>query len=376
MNTKIRNCVNRSSQLGISGVITFMRNLLFPSFLLLPSVAALALLLTIFLTGCDSSGTTVESQEVSSVAWLPDESGMLAFIDKLYLNADGSQSEGQNLYRANTSGSLGNAIFPSDATPDLNYWNAPIVFVSSDGQTAITQNGTDINSIGLSNGNITDIIQGTALFGVSTDMKYVTTVATSPPPVAAILATYILTTNPITFYPHETVPGLLSNRALWLNNDQYALTIDDSTDAEGLHSHVAIYNTGGGLPTMTIPNADVAFSAGAYVPATNDLFVRTNAMGIDRINLNNPPVRTPIITTDSVESMDASNDGTFIVYTSSDSATLYTLYAVNVANLDRKQIATDIIAPYISPKRDRVACTHYIDGNNSDIQVFSVGDPP
>src|ERR1700722_3992576 len=98
-NTKIRNHVNGSSQLGISCVITFMRNLFFRSFLLLPGVATLA----IVITGCDTTSTTVVSQTVDNIVWLPNESsGMLAFIDKVYENVDGSESDGQNLYQVNT----------------------------------------------------------------------------------------------------------------------------------------------------------------------------------------------------------------------------------------------------------------------------------
>jgi hypothetical protein len=348
-----------------------MRNSLFPSLLLLSCSAALALALA----GCDSSSSTVVSQTVQGIVWLPDESGMLAYIDKIYQNVDGSESEGDNLYRVSPSGSIGNSMNATDVAPNTPpngpFWNAPIVFVSSDVSTAITQFGTDIYSLGISSGNVTDIIQNTALFGVSPDGKYTVT-NQSPQNIPGIFTTYILTNSPITFDPRTTVAGIASNRALWLNNDQYALTIYDSTGANSVvFSHVAIYNSGGGTPITVIPNGDVSFSAGAFASGSNELFVRNYAMGIDRINLTTMQ-RDTIVASDSVESMDVSSDGTLLVYCSSETATSLTLYAVNVSNGHTKAQATGISKPVLSPKKDMIACIN----SSGNIQMVAVQTPP
>jgi hypothetical protein len=345
-----------------------MRNSLFRSFLLLPISAVLAFTLN----GCDTTSTTVVSQTVDNIVWLPDESGMLAFIDKVYENVDGSESDGQNLYQVNTGGSIGNGLFPSDAASNNPpYWNAPIVYISSDGKTAITQYGTDIYSIPTSGGSGSDLIQQTQLWGISPDGKYAVTNQTAANNAANILTTYNLTNNPITLDPRTTVRGLISNRALWLNNDQYALTIDDSTDALGLHEHVTIYNAQGDS-VMSIPNGDVSFSAGGFASVTNDLFVRTYSFGINRINLTTLKLDT-IVSTDSVESMDVSNDGTVLVYTSSETTVNLPLYAVNLANDHISQsLATGISKPVLSPNKDKAACIN----SGGNIQVVGVTTPP
>ncbi len=253
-----------------------MRKMQIGSFFFLPSIAALAMLLA----GCSTSTTTVVSQEVYNIVWLPNESnGMMAFIDKIYDNVDGSQSEGQNMYQVSSSGSLGNAMFPSDATPDLNYWNAPIISISPNGQTAIMQYGTDIYSVPVSGGNSTDIIQNTSLFGVSLDGKYAATTPTSANNAAYIFTTYDLATNPITINgQRKTIKGLLSNRVLWLNNNEYALTIYDSTGVDSIdYDHVAIFDSSGNA-LQIIPNGDILiFCRCVFAQTQHDLYAKSRA---------------------------------------------------------------------------------------------------
>ncbi len=352
-------------------VLSLIMQKRYRSFFLLAGIAALVLCIA----GCDTSNTTVQSQEVSNIAWLPNESnGLVAYIDKLYLNADGSTSEGVNLYQVNSSGSIGNAMFPSDATPDGNYWNAPIVYITPNGQTAITQYGTDIYTIPVSGGNTNDLIQNTSIFGVSLDGNYIETSQSTAPPAASILTIYDVANNPPTIVnvdgmPRKTVPGLLSNRALWLNKDQYVLTIFDSTGSDGVDfDHIAIYNTQVGTPALIIPNGDVSFSAAAYSPDSNEIFFRTHAKGIDCFNLTTM-VRTSIIDTDTVYSMDVSPDGTFLVYSSNATNNNNTLpaYVVNLSNLHTKQFATGVILPKISPQSGHVAWVNQVDGSNSNV---------
>jgi hypothetical protein len=347
-----------------------MRNIIYGSFLLLSCSA-----FVIFFAGCDTTTTNTLGQLVDEIAWLPDESGMIAYVDKTTYNSlDGSTTEGANLYHVGSNGSLGNSINGNDVGIIWGGYG-PVVYVSSNGQTAITQFGSDIYTVPISSGNITDIIRSTALLGVSLDGKYAATNISSNG-AAAIFTIYDLSSTPPTPSPAKTIPRLLSNRVLWLNNDHYAVTILDSLGADQQpFSHVTIFDVNGDS-LMAFPNGDVSFHASAYSPGSNDLFVRTHNMGIDRINLTTL-TRTSIVTTDSVESMDASSDGSILVYSSADSATQYILYAVNVATLHSQAVASasNIIVPILSPKFDRVACIHKIDGNNTDIQVFSVPKP-
>ncbi len=355
-----------------------MRNSLFyPSFLFLSCAAALS----IAFGGCSSpTSTTTLSNQVWNIAWLPNESGMIAIMDQVTDNSTTSTYDtADNVYRVNTSGSIGNALNPSDADPDANYWNAPILYVSSDGSTAIAQFGTDIYSIALGSGTLTDIITGTSLFGVSSDGKYAVTTTSSPGSPNKFLVTYDLTANPPAQLGSTDVPGLLSNRVLWLNNDEYAITIQDSVGANGVFSHVAIYNAGGGVPTMVIPNASVEFSASAFSPGSNDLFVQNFETGIDRINLTSGK-RTSIVA-DSISSMDVLSDGTVLVYTSNVSLLPYgTMYAVNLANLHTALVPlapSGIVKPIISPKHDFVACVQLVSSGStsSNIAVYPLTIP-
>ncbi len=348
-----------------------MRNAFFRSLLFLSVAAAFA----IGIPGCSSpTSTSGNSQQIWNIAWLPNEAnGMLAYQDQLIENSSNTFDTSDNLYRVNTSGSIGAALNPNNDPAVGNYLNAlMVVYVSADGSTAISQFGTDIYSIALGNGNATDLIKNTGLFGVSLDGKYAATCASVSGGSTKYLSIYDLSGNAPTQSSTTNIPGLASNRVLWLNNDDYALTVADSNSY-----YVAIYNIGGDT-VMTIPNATVEFSNSAYAPGSNDLFVETTSQGIDRINLTTK-VRTAIVA-DSIDSMDASSDGTVLVYTSSLSTLTYgTLYAVNLANLHTALVpnATNIVKPVISPLHDWVACAQLMNGSNtnSSVGVFQLTIP-
>jgi hypothetical protein len=364
-----------------------MRNPPYRSLLLLAGVVSLLLVgivvLGIFLSGCTTSATTTISQEVYNVMWLPNESsGMVAFIDQLTEDEYGNEAEVQNLFQVNSSGSIGTAMNPSGTAPytppNGTYWNAPVVYVSSDGSTAITQFGTDIYSLPINGGNITDLIQGNALFGVSPDGKYALSTPTPAGYGYIILYTYGLTSTTPTAEPQLTRLNVISNRALWLNNDEYAFTILDSIGVIDsiVYDHVNIYDAQGDS-LWSIPNADVTFSVSAFAPGSGDIFVRTPASGIDRINMNTR-VRTQIVTNDTVYSMDVSADGTVLVYSSAAGSTNGTLpaYAVNTANGDKRMFASNVIIPRISPRHDMVACINNQSTGNSNINVYPLNTPP
>ena len=242
--------------------------------------------------------------------------------------------------------------------------------------------GPDIFSLPISGGNVNDLIMRSALFGVSPDGKYAITTPTAAGKGFVILLPYLLTTSQPTAEPQLTRPKVYSNRVLWLNNDEYAISIFDSLGSDTLdYTHVAIYDASGNL-IDTVANGDVSFSAGAFASGTNDLFVRNHVDGIDRINLNTH-VRTPVVTNDTVYSMDVSADGTVLVYSSTAASTInssgnytYPAYAVNLSDMNKKMFASNVITPRISPQHDRVACINYQDNTDSNIQVYQLITPP
>ena len=330
------------------------------------------------MSGCSSTTNSVASQLVDDIAWLPDESALLASIEQQNISAiDGSSYYTENLYHVGTDGSIGNAYGPGSYTPNGAGYT-PMVFVSTDGRTAITQFGNDIYTIDLSNGNVADIIQNTNLLAVSPNMKYVLTTTISEQQTAKVFAIYNLTTPTITLLPKITVVGVVSTDAIWTDDAHFALAISDSVANNVPYDHVAIMDTSGTV-TQTIPDAVFGLNTGAYASKTGDLFFLNHALGADKFNLASG-TRTSVIANDTVESFDVSADGKLLVYSSGAlqgaSAPSYSGYAVNVASGNKASIASGMIAPRISPNADKVAFIHEISsGSSSDVQVIGVSLP-
>ena len=361
----------RNSVVILSGMIGVKKNGMQKP--LVTSLFVSAALLVSALNGCSTSSATVQSQIIHGVAWLPDESGLLVYIDKITLsNIDGSQTEGANLYHADANGTIGNPINGSDVALSGVYYlpSSPLVFISPDGQTAITQFGSGIYSVGVQSGTVNNIIQQTGLLGVSLDFKYAATTNTPGGAAATIVTLYNLSSSsPLLMLPRKTVPNLVSIRALWVSNDRYAVTIKDSVVANNdLREHIEIFDTDGNA-LFAIPDGDVSISAAAFSPGSNDLFFRTNNFWIDRVNLTT--MKRDTIIRDSVESVSASNDGAWLAYVSMDSVTSGNLYSFNVADGNKSLLASGMVQPTISPNADKVACTT----QNSTLNVFQFTKP-
>ncbi len=339
------------------------------------------------LGGCSSTSTSTVSQYVDDLAWLPDESGLLAYIDKVTISSlDGSTIEGANLYHVSSSGSIGNSINPSDE-PINSLGYPPIVVVAPDGHSAITPFSNDIYRVDLTgSGGVTDIIQNEGLIGVSRGSQYVSVTSVASSDATKLVTMYRLTggtaQTPLNGGRPYTIVGVNSQRFLWLDDAHFAATIYDSTGAGGIQfNHVTIFDTAANK-LLDIPNAEVSLHASAYAPKSGDLFVRNYASGIDRIHLdwNNllDTLRTSIVTGDTVASFDVSSDGTLLVYSSEALSTNgnYPAYAVNVSNGHRSALASNVIAPVISPNADRVGYIEKADASGDEtVGVIAVTLP-
>jgi hypothetical protein len=318
------------------------------------------------LTGCDTQPTDL-AQSVAEVTWRPNESGMLALVDQTTQSAiDLSTTTTYSLYNVGADGGIGQ---PVNAPQQAGNGYPPILYLSKDGNTAITQLGTDIYRIDLPGNIATDIIQNTNLLMVSPDFKYLLSTENSTGYPSKLCTIYDISVNPIRRVQQFTAVGVTNGRGLWLENGLFALTHNDT-----IGFHVNVYDTTG-TTVSQIPNAEAAFHASAFSPLSHDLFVRTNNEGIDKINLQTG-VRTSVITQDSVGSMDASANGALIVYSSNSFARSFNLYEVNVADTSKKaEIGQNAIAVVIAPNADRAAVIHYVDTYNSDINTVSVSVP-
>ncbi len=333
------------------------------------------------LAGCSNNTNTTVSQSVYELAWLPDGSGMLAYIDKVSLSAlDGSEIDGQNLYHVGSDGSVGNSINPADAAPNV-YGYPPLISISADGSSAITSfansNGVpNVDRADFAGNTVTQLIPGTNLLGVSPDQKYVATTVSAANNTSKLLVVYDLTGSPPRL-PEQTIPGAVSNRVLWTDNSHFAVTIYDSLGSDQIPwYHVTIFNVDGSV-SRVIPNASVPLHASAYAPKSGELFVQTHTLGIDKINVTTG-IRSNVITNDTVYSMDVSSDGTLLVYSSEAASTngSFPGYAVNVANGHRTSLASSMLVPILSPDEKHVAFIHQLSGGeSSDIQVVGVSMP-
>ena len=55
---------------------------------------SLSVLVALLVNGCSATSTNTLSQEVENVVWLPNESGMVAYVDQVTEDAYGNQTRG------------------------------------------------------------------------------------------------------------------------------------------------------------------------------------------------------------------------------------------------------------------------------------------
>ncbi len=335
-------------------------------------ILSLAIVASLFSwSGCDSTTNATVTQSVVNIAWLPDESGMIAVIDKQTVSTiDNSTTITRALYRVGLDGSIGNAIGLGEQSRVSPYGFSPLA-ISSDGSFIIGQMGANIYRVNLGDNTKTELVHATNLLGVSPDMKYVLTTTFYPNDLAPLYRIYDVAVNPPLLVGRGFTPTSVvstSGRALWLDGVRFALTYSDTASYE----HVSICDISG-TALMSIPNSEATNVHGAYAPQTQELFVRNRAGGIDRINLQTN-LRDSIVELGGFESMDASQDGKLVTFTSSDTLAPYNLLAVNTSNRHSATIASDAITPFISPRGDRVAYIHRADPNQ-DIKVIGVSIP-
>jgi hypothetical protein len=325
------------------------------------------LLLSVVFAGCGSTAPTNLAQAVGEVAWRPNESGMISLIEKTTESQyDYSTYETFSVYSIGPDGSIGQPYNTPQSQTSNGY--APTLYISNDGNSAIVELGSDIYRIDLAGNSAKNIIQNSNLLAVSPDFKYVLSTDDAYGSATKLCKLYDISSSTPRLASQFNAVGVTDARALWLENGTFALTHYDTN-----FYHVSIYDTAGTI-VRTIPNAEAAFHASAFSPGSHDLFIRNLAEGIDKINLQTG-VRTAVITQDSVGSMDASADGSLLLYSSNTLATSFNLYAVNVANRHTAQIGQKAIAIVISPNADKAAVIHYVDENNSDIQTVGVSVP-
>jgi hypothetical protein len=343
------------------------------------SMRNLILYLSVLLAGCSSSTTQVSNQSVEDIAWLPDESGLIAYMETTSVSeVDGSEALSANLYHVSTNGAIGNAIDASDQAVSTDF--TPLVFVSSNGKTALTAFENNTFSIDLSSGNATNINSGSYMYGVSAGLHYMISDLYQPTLGVKPLQLYDLTASPIKLVGiSQTHTNVTGNRALWIDSTMYALTVYDSALVDGPEfDHITIYDLNGDS-VYGIPDAQGLLHTSAYAPGTHELFFLTNELGIAKYNLTTR-IRTPIkiMPNDSVESLDVSADGSILVYSSqaTNNANAYQGYAINVSSGNIVPITNGMVTLLISPNKDRVAYIDITDATSDEgVGVVALPQP-
>ncbi len=316
--------------------------------------------------GCTSSTSATVFMVVDNVAWLPSESALIALVEKQTVSAlDNSISYTVGLYNFGADGSLGSVMGPGDVVEA--YWNSAVLSLSNDGSTAYVQLGASIYRVNIHDNTTTKLVQTAALLGVSPDSKYIISTDASPTDRAPVYTIYDVSANPVRRVRQFTPPNIINNRCLWIDGGTFVVTSSDSAG-----SNISVWDTNGTI-LHTYPNAEAPLAASAYASSSHDLFVRNNSRGIDRINILTN-VRTAVVSQDSVESFDASRDGTLLAYSSGKVAQPYALFAVNTQNGHSASIGSDAFQPMISPNGDRVAFIHNASPNR-DVKVLGISIP-
>ncbi|MDP4198247.1 MAG: hypothetical protein Q8922_05015 [Bacteroidota bacterium] len=333
---------------------------------------SLTILLFAFgVAGCDSTSTLTTLQVVNEVAWLPDQSGMLAIIQRQTQDATtGTTSTTGGLFRVGADGTIGSQIsMPDQQMLQSSYPN--VIFISKNGRYAITQVGINIYRVDLQSNTATNIISNQNLLGVSPGMKYL--ICTETPPIGEsgtrFAFVYDISSSPIREVCQPTLNGVFDSRALWLDDASFAFSARDSLR----HYEVRIYDTLGTVKS-TIPEALVAYHQSGYAPQANALFVYDDSGSIDRVDLATG-MRTAAVVHDTVQAMDVTTSANLIAYISGGTQNPYTLYALNPQTGNRNAVASSALAVVLSPNGDRAAYLRNSGGYPFDIQVVPIAVP-
>lgn len=338
-------------------------------------VLASALILSVFMAGCDNITTTTDIQDVVELKWRHDGNGIFGLIQKLTLSQYQTiPSANYNPCAFNTDGSLNKTIScDQSASTDISY----SIFSTPDDSKIAAQLGGDLYTIDPSSGSFAKRYLQFHLLTMSPDLHYaVGSISPSNRLIKTILVIDISgsTSREVTRFD---ISNMQQQPGAWLSNGRFGITLRDSAG-----SNIAIYDTTGVLRS-TIPGASTAFHNSIFFPTTNDLYFRnqagkTNDYSVDKINLTSMQ-RANVVPLD-VESFDVSTDQGLMVYNryalNSDSTKTLTMYAKNLLNGNEQKLTNDVLSLVaLSPVSDRVAYVHARNGNYNEVFTMTVTRP-
>jgi hypothetical protein len=327
----------------------------------------------VLFAGCDTPGPDTSAQNIGTVEWKSDASEMFVYYYKY--NTAVNSSLAYALSTFHTDGSVDQTI-PIDPKPTSD---PPLLFVSKDGLSAVSQMGANIYKVDLTNGATTLLAQKVTLFVVSPDLK---TAVVTPSPVSALIKTVSvldLTGPTVRETRHWDVSYVVPSNGVWLSGGHFAL----STTEGGFY--VNIYDTTG-AKLDSISEAQLQFHKGKYVEQTNELFftrpIAGASDGIDKVELESRLRESLVVPTsnETTENFDVSPDGKLLVYDYVDSNSAdrgsVQLFAMNVSSGTKTKVVDDVSwGAFLSPHSDQVAYAHKSHDYYYDLKVHPVTLP-
>ncbi|MFI5263233.1 MAG: hypothetical protein ACHQM6_01820 [Candidatus Kapaibacterium sp.] len=319
--------------------------------------------------GCDSTNQTTQVQDIAELRWEADGSALFGFIQSYTQTLTSViPGIGYDIAKFGTDGSL-TKTFTLDPKSVADYSTS--LFLSSDGNTAVTQLEGDLYRYSLKTGSLEKLQQLFHLIVVSPDLHYA---VGSPSPAIQHFKTiivYDITASPLRIVTQFDLPKLVASSGIWLANGMFGITYSDS-----IGNHVSIFDTTGAL-RQTIGGAEILFHNVVYNPQTNDLFFRNRAGAftdgsVDKVNLTTL-VRTNVLK-DSVDNFDVTRDENVIIYSKYDGNE--ELISKNLQTGNTLQIANDIrLIITLSPAEDRLAYIRKRDDHFNEVHVIPFTRP-
>lgn len=303
------------------------------------SFQGLLLITLLVISGCDEPLQDTRIQDVGGVAWLPGGDRMLVFVEQQDYVQNTSWFE-YKLKEASREGKIGRTI-----APEISYAVvSPDIYISTDGQFAVTQLGNDLFRIRLSDGSKTLLASKLNLFVVSPDLKYALVTHAGLDQPIKTMSLLDISANAHVVKEFQ-LDSLIIHRGLWLKDNRFALTFKDST---GL-PYVALYDTTG-TQSSVFRNAELPYQSSDYDPVDDLLYVRTLQDEIHRISVSTGQRITLL---EQANNLDV--EGDLMAYIREESGKR-TLYLRDLRSGVESKVADNPLRfAYLSPDRQRLA---------------------
>jgi hypothetical protein len=329
------------------------------------------LFLALALMSCDSGlGTDSEVQYVSEVAWLPDGSSMLGFVQYFVSSPiDPDPPLVYDIMRIDETGKIGVTYNKKEPAYETYYYNILLsLFLSAD-HTVIAQLGSNVYRINLTSGAEEKMLTDFHLTTVSPDGRFVVGTHSQKRVWRKSIYVYDVATTPVREVTRFEVDSLSPFPGLWLKDGQFAVTVQDSAETnEGAPGwHIDVYDTTGAF-FARIGAARTAPHNSKFISSTNHLYYRTNDGSVGMYDLSAETVSQPIHF--GVQNFDISSDERYMYYVTAINGSLK---RYEIATAEEVELATGVFwGAFLSPDEQKIACVREKRTNFQEVKVIAL----